>query len=233
MIHCVVFDVDDTLYSYQAAHKYAYQAIKTYAEHQLSLPPEQFDALHREIMREHLAQVGSDCAATHNRLIRYQRLLERLHLPLTHAPVMEHLYWDTLLAHMDAAPELVETVRKIRELGLRVGIGTNMTADWQFEKLSRLGLLPLVDFVVSSEEVNVEKPNPALFTACAKKAGCQPEECVFVGDSLSHDVAGALKAGLRPVLYCPSAQPEGIPEGVPVIVTMKELIPLLHSINAQ
>lgn len=232
MIKAVFFDVDDTIYSYTKAHPYGFEAVCAYAVHQLGLDRETFARLHQEQMSRHVEQVGANCAATHNRLIRYQCILERLRLPLTHAPIMERLYWETMLAHMEPAPGLLETARSIREKGLVLGIGTNMTADWQYEKLSRLGLLPLADVIVSSEEVNVEKPDPGLFLACAEKAGCAPAECAFVGDSLHHDVSGAMAAGMQAVWYCPDSDGRfSAPEGVWVISRLPQLLPALDRSN--
>jgi len=50
-------------------------------------------------------------------------------------------------------------------------------------------------FVVFSQDVGVEKPDPAIFAAACAKAGCQTHELMHVGDSLDSDVAGANAAG--------------------------------------
>ena len=101
-----------------------------------------------------------------------------------------------------------------------------MTADRQFEKLRRLGLLPLVDLLVTSEELGVEKPDPRLFALCAEKAGVPLGDCAFVGDSLEKDALAALRAGMAGLWYCPkdSAPP---PAGVSVIRSLTELPALL------
>ncbi len=232
MIKAVVFDLDDTMYSYQNAHRYAFQAVSSYAVHQLGTTPEQFEALYKRKMSEHLARIGSNCSAIHNRLIRFQLMVEELRLPLSHAPVMESLYWRTLLAHMEPSPGLKETVEALKAAGYRIGVGTNMTADWQYEKLERLGLLDLIDFLVSSEEVNAEKPDRRLFLACVEKAGCLAQECLFLGDSIAHDVAGALGAGMQAAWYAPSPRLEGaLPEGAQRISSLRQLPQLIAQWN--
>ena len=210
MIKAVLFDIDNTLYSYDDAHRQAWQALTEYARERLDLPAERFEALHREAARTLTARCGGGCAAVHNRLIRYQILLEGAHLPIRHAPAMAELYWSTLLDAAAPFPGTAEGLTLLREAGCTVGIGTNMTADRQFQKLERLGLIELVDFMVTSEEVGAEKPDRRLFDCCAEKAGCPASACAFVGDDPKSDVLGALGAGMHPVRFCP-APPEGDP----------------------
>ena len=102
-----------------------------------------------------------------------------------------------------SAPSSPQMPIQMPALRAELGIGTNMTLDWQLVKLEKLGLLSYFSFVVSSEEAGVEKPHPGLFALCAEKAGVSPEECLFVGDSLKGDVLGAEKAGMRALWYAP------------------------------
>ena len=102
-----------------------------------------------------------------------------------------------------------------------------MTADRQFDKLIRLGLGSYIDFMVTSEEVNAEKPDARLFKACAEKAGCEAAECVFVGDSLRGDVQGALDAGMKAVWFCPADKTDYAPR----IASLTQLCDLLSSLD--
>ena len=54
-----------------------------------------------------------------------------------------------------------------------------------------------------------------------------------MGDSVEHDVRGALAAGIRPVLLRrEGAEPEGLPRGVPVLASLARLPGLLHQTSA-
>ena len=115
----------------------------------------------------------------------------------------------------DAAPAL----RKLREAGVRTVIASNWDVslpDW----LGPLGLLELVDGVVSSADVGAVKPDPAIFRRALEVAGAEPGEAVHVGDSLENDVEGARAAGLRPVLLARHGEP---PPGVESIRSLGEL----------
>lgn len=230
MLKAAIFDVDNTLYDYDAAHAPAYRALSAFACEKLSLTQEAFDELHAAASRMLEAHSGGHCAAIHNRLIRYQLMLESLGQPIALAPAMAELYWGTLLRQMRACPGARESLARIKALGLTVGIGTNMTADWQFSKLERLGLLPYIDFMVSSEEAGAEKPDRRLFDLCVKKAGCDAGECAFIGDSLKGDALGARNAGLRPVWFCPGSKADTAPSGVLCVQSLDALPELLASL---
>ena len=221
MIKTVIFDVDNTLYSYSEAHEAAFEALSAYAENNLGVSREAFGSWHRETEEELRAYMG-EVSALHNRCIRYQIMLERRGLPLyPHVLKMNDLYWDTLLCAARPSDGALEAVKRLKEEGLRIGIGTDMTARMQFRKLEALGLLAYTDFLVSSEEAGAEKPAPEFFQRCAEKAGCGGWECLFVGDSLRKDIRGALDAGLNALWYCP--QGRDVREDVPQIRDMAQL----------
>lgn len=228
MLKTIIFDIDNTLYSYNSAHKRAFSVLSQWALSRLGLSETAFLALHQEGDRLLRAHTGQPCAAIHNRLIRYQLMLEHIGQPISYAPVMARLYWSTLLQNMEITPGAQECFATLKAQGYVIGIGTDMTADYQFEKLEHLGLLGYVDFMVSSEEAGVEKPERRLFELCAQKAGCSAGECVFVGDSLKKDILGARNAGMHPVWLCPDGnEVRSVQEGAAVIRTLSELPALL------
>ena len=82
-----------------------------------------------------------------------------------------------------------------------IGIVTNNFVEEQRAKLGDCGLDPLVDFMVTSEETGLAKPDPGIFHAALERNGSRAEESVMVGDSWEIDVEGALAAGIRPVWF--------------------------------
>lgn len=203
MVKAVIFDIDNTLYSYDDAHAVAWEALCAYAREQLEMDADTFTHCHKAAQTIVKERLGADCAALHNRQLRYQVLLEENNKPIHHAIAMNDLYWSTLIAAARPAPGVTECLAALKERGFTLGIGTDMTVDYQLKKLVALQMLQYFDFIVSSEEVNVEKPNEKLFACCAHKANAQPEACAFVGDSLKKDVLGSQNAGMQAVWYCP------------------------------
>jgi len=86
----------------------------------------------------------------------------------------------------------------------------------------------LIHVHISSAEHGYMKPHRSIFDAALERAGVRAEESVMVGDSLKHDVEGALKAGMRAVLLRRSGEvPLNLPAGIAVIRSLTELPALL------
>lgn len=80
-----------------------------------------------------------------------------------------------------------------------LGVITNGPAEVQRAKIDLLGVGDLVDFAIISGEFGVAKPDPAIFREALGRAGVIPEDAIFVGDSVEHDMAGARAAGIPSV----------------------------------
>ena len=75
-----------------------------------------------------------------------------------------------------------------------------MQANFQILKLRKLGLDSIIDFLVTSEEVGVEKPNRDIFIFALQKLNLDPSLIVMIGDNHSKDIEGALKIGIQAYL---------------------------------
>ena len=181
MIKCVIYDLDDTLYDFNEVNPPAYRM----PEDILALEPDKVDV-----------------AAVHSRTLRLSYTLNTLGLPLfPHVLELYDLYWNYILEHMRREPHIEEVMQELKKRGIKIGIGTNMTARMQYRKLYELGLGPYLDFVTTSDESIFDKPDERFFQLVVRKAGCLPEECLFVGDNYRFDYGGAVKAGLNGLWY--------------------------------
>ena len=97
---------------------------------------------------------------------------------------MKHRFEDVEL-YDDVVPNL-DAVRS------HFGIGLLSNGNTYPEKC---GLEGRFAFVVFSQDVGFEKPDPRIFEIAAERALCSVEELMHVGDSLENDVAGANEAG--------------------------------------
>lgn len=104
-------------------------------------------------------------------------------------------------------PDVADTLAGLRARGCRLVVVSN----WDISLtavLEELGLLELLDGVVTSAEVGAPKPAGAIFEAALARAGVEPAGAVHVGDSFALDVRGALAAGVAAILLSRSAHPE-------------------------
>ncbi len=85
----------------------------------------------------------------------------------------------------DAGPALAE----LRRMGLRLICVSNWDVSLP-EVLARCGLGDATDGVVTSAGVGARKPDPAIFEAALRIAGCSAREALHVGDTPAEDAAG-------------------------------------------
>jgi putative hydrolase of the HAD superfamily len=96
-------------------------------------------------------------------------------------------------------PEVRAALATLREHGATLVAVSNWDVSLH-EVLDRTRLADLLDGAVSSAEVGSAKPDREIFARALALAGASAREAIHVGDSPEHDVAGALGAGIEPVL---------------------------------
>jgi putative hydrolase of the HAD superfamily len=111
-------------------------------------------------------------------------------------------------------PDVVPALARLRSRGTRLVVVSNWDVSLH-EVLARARLAPLLDGIITSAEVGARKPAVEIF----ERAG--PAQ-MHVGDSVDEDVAGALAAGLEPVLI--RRDGGAGPPGVRTIKSLAELV---------
>jgi putative hydrolase of the HAD superfamily len=129
---------------------------------------------------------------------------------------------DALLAALRFRPfpEVPAVLRELRAAGAMLVVVSNWDVSLH-GVLERAGLRELVDAVLTSAEIGEAKPGGAMFRAALELAGARATEAVHVGDSLEHDVAGALAAGMRAVLVDRDGRAGAVPAGVAVVADLR------------
>src|ERR1700704_2257319 len=134
--------------------------------------------------------------------------------------------------HFELYDEVPGVLRELASAGLRIGLISNShrcLASFQ----SHFELQGLIAAAVSSSEHGFMKPHPSIFSAALQLVDVQPAEAVMVGDSVRHDVEGAVRAGMRGVLLHRGDTPTapGVLD-VPVIRSLRELPALLIGLSS-
>lgn len=105
------------------------------------------------------------------------------------------------ISFCDNARELIQELKQ----HVRQYIVTNGTLTAQEKKLKKSGLHTLVDGVFISDVIGYEKPDLRFFEEVFRNIGdCQKEEMLIVGDSLTSDMEGGRRAGIKCVWYNPN-----------------------------
>lgn len=128
--------------------------------------------------------------------------------------------------HFEMYEDVPDAIRAVRALGIRIGLISN-TERCLATFADHFELSGLIDLALSSAEHGFMKPHPSIFAAALSGLGAEPEASVMVGDSLAHDIAGALGIGMRGVLVARGGCPHAVPADVAVIQSLRELPALL------
>jgi putative hydrolase of the HAD superfamily len=179
----VVFDLWDTLVDFDSVGGRAFQD-KVAAR--LGRDPEEFAALwvegraRRESgpLRDYLLTLGAEDSVADE------------------VVVLRHESTRTMLR---PRPGAVETLRELRERGLRLGLITVCSEDvpavW-----GETPFEALFDSTVFSCAVGLRKPDPRIYALSCEELGIAPTEAIFVGDGANDELAGAERVGMRAVL---------------------------------
>ena len=210
----VLFDLDNTLYDYEHSHGKALSEVRAKLGRNAGIAPERFDALYDEARRSIKADL-KDNASAHSRLLYFQRMIELtgLRSDVVMALDCEQTYWRTFLSAASLFPDVEETMRLIRSIGVQMAIVTDLTAQIQFRKIVYFGLESIVDHVVTSEEAGADKPAPPIFAIAKRKLDLKPGAAVWmIGDDAKKDCEGA-KTHLGAVTFLRRAGAFSAPTG--------------------
>ena len=174
MINTVLFDLDNTLVNRD-------QALRACVHAEFSDP-----AIALEIIR--LDQSGR---GDRDELFAYWE-------QQTGLPIDQAIFGRLLAKYLRPDPDLLHELRALSRR-VKLGIVTNGGGGTQREKFRAAGLESVFenDYIWISGEVGMTKPDPGLFLLAVESLESEPTNCLFLGDRMEEDVAGARAAGLR------------------------------------
>lgn len=111
------------------------------------------------------------------------------------AAEFDHHYQLRCGTHSHLYPQVRETLRSLRERGVKLAVVTNKEARYTATVLDVHRLTPLFDHVISGDTLPTKKPDPAGIQNCLARFDVRNHRALFVGDS-SIDVATARSAGV-------------------------------------
>ena len=193
----VLWDLDDTLYS------------RVDAARKVFVP--MFKDLLYVGKDDAFIQTVVDCMMTHvsrESMIHLEAFQQTLAAyppdkPFNHQACVDYYYAHI---HEYAVPfqYQVEIIRKLRTMGVKNAIVTNcLRCDAQQRKIEQLGIAPLFDVILLSGICGFHKPDRRIYDLCAQKLGVENKACLFVGDSATTDIPGAIGAGMQSVWLNP------------------------------
>ena len=202
-IQFIYFDLDDTLLDHRQAERRGLADVRrAYPDHfgQVSI-----DTLHASYHAHSVPlwrqYADGEISKDDLQRLRFERTLHALGLNGLKAEALNTLYLDCYARHWRFPHDAREAFLTLAD-HFPVGILTNGFAEIQHAKFDRFPeLRDRAEVLLISEEIGYMKPHPKIFAHASATARTPPQAILYVGDSYTSDVQGAVKAGWQIAWY--------------------------------
>jgi len=189
-IRALLFDLDDTLYSRNAAFR---RWAQEFVHNDLGLAED--DQRCQEAV-EHIIDLDEWGYSPREMLFRK---IKEAHHPILQKSVGQLIetYNHQFLDHIRLEEETQRLLTALKGAGLPFGIITNGAMSRQLHRIRVLGLDELISCIFISERFGCEKPDSAIFLAAAACLGYEPDDILFIGDHPQKDIWGARRVRMH------------------------------------
>lgn len=196
----LLLDLDNTLYSYNESHNYAISKIKNYLNSKYNIKHTDFDNLYKTISNNLKIDLYFT-ASSHNRFIYFKKISDLLNLN-NEEEKLNQLYWESFLDYIKPFNHVIDFIKWNKSKNIKIGIITNFQTEYQIKKLKKLNIYNLIDNIITSEEVGVEKPHNYIFNyALNIMKITNPKEVILIGDNFDHDITPAINLDIYPFFF--------------------------------
>ncbi len=229
-LRALTFDLDDTLWPVDDVLAAAEETLHDYLRSAYPAVAARFGPEDSRRLRRELAAGNPELTRNASTLRRatMREMAHRCGLAGRDAERFVERTFEVFLEARQAGvapyPEVLPALARLAER-FQIGIITNGNAD-----IHRTELGPYVGFVVRGVDLDIPKPEPAIFTYACRCAGVAPGEVLHVGDDPHVDAAGALSAGLQAALLHRGAPPDP-PAEAPACLTVPDMAALSRVIE--
>jgi putative hydrolase of the HAD superfamily len=114
---------------------------------------------------------------------------------------ISHHYRDLREAARSLFPGAVETLERVRNLGIATALLTNGDSAGQRAKIAQFDLARHFDYVCIEGEFGCGKPDERVYRGALESLSCAPEQTWMVGDNLEWDVAAPMRLGITGIWH--------------------------------
>ncbi len=204
MIEFLFLDLDDTILDFRKAEKLAIR--KTLSSFGADVTDEVLNRYHL-INKAHWEMLERGEITREEVLVqRFAVLFRELGIQVDASACARAYEHNLSIGHyfLPGAEEAVDRLSK----RYRLFLASNGTASVQKGRMTSANLYRFFEKVFVSQEIGHNKPSREYFDACfAQIPGFDPNKAMMVGDSLTSDILGGIRAGIRTCWVNPSHAP--------------------------
>jgi putative hydrolase of the HAD superfamily len=191
LIRAIVFDLDNTLTDFMKMKEDAITAaIDGMIDAGLDVPRATLEARIDAIYKA--------------KGLEYQQVFDELLLELL-GEIDPKIHASGIVAYrkvrsaMVLYPHVQMTMLELAKRGIRLGVVSDAPRAQVWQRLCSLSLQHVFDAVVTFDDTQTRKPDPAPFREVLRRLGAQPSESLMVGDWAERDVVGGRSLGMKTV----------------------------------
>ena len=205
----IFLDFDDTLIDTQGfATKCLKELFEEYSLNEYFISEDSF----LKIYHTHTKKLWEDYAL--GTIDKETLLKQRFEKPFAHVPQIIGEFTTELnkrfiekVVHIDILIEGAEDLLfYLKNKNYKIIMLSNGFTEMQHKKIGSVGWDDYFDFVILSDEIGVNKPNPIIFQKALETSLSNVEESIMIGDSYLADVQGAMGVNLDQIWYNPLQQ---------------------------
>lgn len=142
---------------------------------------------------------------------------------------LDRVYLECLGQLGTLVPGARDLLLYLRKKGYKTGVLSNGFHEVQHNKLHSAGIDDLIDLVVLSDDIGINKPDSRLFDYAVNSAGTDPQHSLMIGDNPDTDIAGAIRSGWHSIYFNRDGQQPSLPAdcGAIEITSLRQAMDLL------
>ncbi|MGM9795435.1 MAG: YjjG family noncanonical pyrimidine nucleotidase [Candidatus Aphodosoma sp.] len=203
MYKVIFFDLDDTLWDFQANAKVAMKQLFDNSKLNDLFPAFEFFYDKYQVVNHELWRCYSNGSVSKEKL-----MVDRFLIPLTEAGCNDvdlacslgDEYLNLLALQSILVDNALQMLTFLKPY-YRLAVVSNGFKEVQYNKLKRSNIISFFEEIILSDEIGYNKPDPNFFSIALKRMNVDNSEAVVVGDNYDTDIVGAFNANIDSVFF--------------------------------
>lgn len=184
-----VFDLDQTLYDYEACNEHALLSMLKHIEKSFNIDKKKLlDAYLKA--RKSINQDLKNTSSMHSRFLYIKKMCKTLSIENSTINTLDFydIYWKSFFEKIKLFDWVIPTFEQLNKKKIVIIIATDFNARLQFLKIKKLKIDNYITEIITSQEVGTEKPSQQFAEKVLNFATANYSKIFCVGDNPKKDI---------------------------------------------
>lgn len=196
----LIIDLDNTIYNYKECNDKSFNHIFKFISNRYNISVDDIWKCYQKVNAQ-VKNMLNNTASSHNRFIYIKQIFEFFCLGYSDIECVHDMFWNTFYENMTINEGVIELLTFLRKIGIKACILTDFLTQYQITKINTLKLFGLIDHIVTSEEIGIEKPSKNMYYKALDKLKLNPTQVIMIGDDYEKDINGSRDMGIYPFWF--------------------------------